>query len=716
MLIMLGVPQLDSENKPDWIRLITACVPKPRKLPSKLLHEESVLCLKAICDRFESFTIASPLVRVSGSLDSKPKVHLSLKKRSKNVHGCISAATAVVREYTTSDPERQIWDENGPHGTCALSEDSAHHHALIAWTNESRQTLYLEANSDQIEASQARAEVIPQLIDSANTESTALPLQITDISDPLDLISLSEPKTGSSDVAISSEDGTERSPNVVDSLEESTQRSPVEALSGNSSASSDVEIERPSSCSNLEFAKAPLDTPSMSPLKAYNGPLLQFTYLPLSRDSLFFANNDTLQAIEDHLINSTTTTIPQNQIVNNDRRVCILQGLGGVGKSSIALETAYRTLDQFNYVFWITADSECKISSEIHNIVVKLNILEGSAQRDYSKSLSSFVSWVEQSGARSLIVYDNVESFHLIQSILPSTSNVSVIITTRDYTMSSLLNSPSSSTWLKAIEVHPFSVEEGSRFLHQLAKNCSEADDPSACRILASKLSGIPLAIRQIAGLVNRRHLTFAECLELYEQNQENADLMWISQERSSMRGSYDSTLKKTFEICFHSLSRAAVALLAVISFLHPDSIAESILTSAQRYTEVPLENFPMTVLDYTGARTELWNTALCILLTKKRRIRTHRLVQYQIRLHLSSYELKAGFHTASFLLLSQWPSKKKFRSGCLGNWPEFDDLQCHVNSLAKVYIELNDFANPDIDKNITAPDSFVRVLVYSSW
>ena len=720
MLIMLGVPQLDSENKPDWIRLITACAPKLRKLPTKLLHEDSVLCLKAICDRFESFTIASPLVRVFGSLDSKPKVHLSLMKRSKKVQGCISAATALVREYTTSDPERQIWDGCDPHGTCALCEDSTHHHMLIAWTNEARQNFHLEANSDQKNTSQARAEVIPELMGSLTTEPTASSPQIMDNSKPLGLMSLSEPTREFSDIANSAEDGTERSPDIEESSEESTERSTGEALSGNSSASSDMDIEHLATRSDLDFAAPSLDIPSASFSKGYKRPSLPFIYLPPPRDSSFFAHNDTLHAIEDHLIKFVPDNTPQSQLANNNSRICILHGIAAVGKTSIALETAYRNLNHFSCVFWITADSEMTVSSEIHNIAVKLNILEGSARYDYSKSLSTFLSWVEQSGIPSLIIYDDVESFRAIENILPSTSNVSVIITTRDCTMSSLLTGSSSSPWLKVIEVCPFSLDEASTFLHQFAINCSEADDPSACRILASKLSGIPLAIRQTADLVKRRHLTFAEFLEVYEQyekNQENASLMWISQERNSKRGSRHPSLTETFRIRLHSLSTPAYALLVVISFLHPDSIVESILTSAQRYPEVPLESFPRTVLGYTGARTELWNTALCKLLTEKRQISIHRLVQCQVRLHLSSYELKAGFQTASFLLLSQWPSSKKFRSSCLGNWPEFDDLQSHVNSLAKAYNELNAVANKsNLDEKITAPDSFVRVLVYTSW
>lgn len=716
MLIMLGVPQLELENKSDWIRLISACVPKHRKLPSNLLDEESVLSLKAICDRFESFTIASPLVRVWGSLDPKPKVNLSLKKRSRKVQGCISAATAVVREFTTSDPERQIWDENGSHGSCALSEDSAHHHMLIAWTNEARQNFDLEANSDPIDAPPARAEVIPQLTGSANTQAAAVPLQIMDISEPFDYTCLSEPTGESSAVINSSEDDPETPLDVVNSLEESTRESlGDEALSENSSVSSTAEIENLPSCSGVDFVEPLVDTPNTSSLKPYNGPLLPFTYLPLSRDPSFFSNNDTLQAIQDHLIISVTTQTPQHQISKNHSRVCILHGIGGIGKSSIALETAYRTLDQFDCVFWIGADSNYRVSTEIHNIAVKMNILEGSARRDYSKSLSTFLNWIQQSGTRSLLIYDDIESFRLIQRILPSSSNVSVIITTRDYTMSKVFTRASSSTWLKAIEIHPFSLDEASMFLHQLAKNCSEADDPSACRILATKLSGSPLAIRQMAGLVNRRHLTFAEFLELYEWNQETADIMPVSRGRISKRESYSST-DKIYDTYFRCLSKPAVALLNVVSFLHPENIAESILTSAQRFTRVPLEDFPRTVLAYTSARTELWNTSFCRSVINKRRLTTHRMTQEQMRLRLSSEELNAGFQTASFLLLSQWPSKKKFRSGCLGNWPEFEDLQCHVYCLAKVYNNVNAVATPNLDKKITAPDSFVQVLVYSSW
>lgn len=701
MLIMLGVPQLDSENKPDWIRLIKACVPKFRKMPSKLFHEESVLCLKAICDRFESFTIASPLVRVFGSLDSKPKLQLHLKRKSKQ-QGCINAATAVVREFTTSDPERPICDEDESHGLCALSENSAHHHILIAWTNEARQNYYLDANPDQINESQPQAQITRQLKNSVTTMPTELPLQTTDTSTHSNPVtSLAEP--------------TEKSSDVVDSSEESTEESPREAFSGHSSASSDTEIENLSSRSGLEFAEPRLDTPSTSSLTPCTGPILPFTYLPLSRDLSFFGNNDTLQAIEAHLIDWIPSKTSHDQPVNHGR-VCILHGVCGVGKSSIALETAYRTLDQFDCVFWIAADSESKVSTEIHKIVVKMNILQRSAQRDYSKSLSEFSCWLDQSETRSLVIFDNVESFPVVQGILPSNGNVSVLITTRDRITGNFLTGACSSTWLKAIEVFPFSLDEASDFLYQLAQSCSEADDPSACRILASKLSGLPLAIRHIAGLVNRRHLKFAECLELYNQNQESADLMWIPQGRSSEQQFYDSILRDTLEISFKSLSATATALLTVVSFLNPDSIAESILTSAQSFTEIPLDNFPRTVLAYTGARTELWNTSLCVLCTEKRRIRTHNLVQYQMRLHLSSRELTAGFKTASFLLLSQWPSKKKFRSSCFGNWPEFDDLQCHVKSLAKVYNELNTDASIHLDRKIIAPDSFVRVLVYSSW
>lgn len=699
MLIMLGVPQLDSDNKSDWIRLIKACVPKPRKLPSNLLREESVRCLRAICERFESFTIVSPLVRVSGSLESKPKFPFPLKK----VQGCISAATAVVREYTTSNPERKIGDENGSHHTCALSEDSVHHHMLIAWTNEARQNFDVGVNSYQIDAPQPRAGMTLQLTNSDNTGSDELPLQIMDTPVPSHLVArLSE--------------STEKSSDIANPSESSTERSPVEAFPENPSIFSDLEIEELASRSDAGSAEPLLDTPSTPSLNPYNGPPLPFTCLPLARDSSFFARNDTLQAVEDHLVDHVPSQTQQHQIASNKSRVCILHGVGGVGKSSIALETAYRTLDHFDYVFWIAAGSENKVSAKIHNIAIKMNILEGSAQRDYSKSLSTFLTWMEQSETRSLLIYDNVECFHFIQGILPSNRNISVIITTRDYIMVDLLNDTSSSSWLKAIEVHPFSLDEGSNFLYHLAEDCFEADDPSACRILASKLSGLPLAIRQVAGLVRRRHLTYAEYLELYEQGEGTVDLMWMSQARGNKQQSYNSSFTKTYEICFHSLSKVAVALLAVISFFDPDSIEESILTSAQRYTELPLEDFPRTVFGYTCARTELWTTSLCDLITKKRRISTHRLVQYQTWLHLSSYEWKAGFQTASFLLLSQWPSKEKFRSGCLGNWPEFDDLQCHVNSLAKVYKRSNAISNPNQDKIITAPDSFVRVLVYSSW
>lgn len=79
---------------------------------------------------------------------------------------------------------------------------------------------------------------------------------------------------------------------------------------------------------------------------------------------------------------------------------------------------------------------------------------------------------------------------------------------------------------------------------------------------IAQKLSGLPLAITQISGTINRRDLSLEELSELYEQEALHADFHKASLET----GSEAKTLWIVWS--FEDISTTATVLLGVVAFL----------------------------------------------------------------------------------------------------------------------------------------------------
>src|SRR4051812_1843205 len=86
-----------------------------------------------------------------------------------------------------------------------------------------------------------------------------------------------------------------------------------------------------------------------------------------------------------------------------------LRGLGGMGKTQIALEYCYRKRSIYQYIFWIKADSELSMQSSFEKIARLLNLPITNTDK-----LEIIVAMVfrcmRESEKRWLLVFDNVDN------------------------------------------------------------------------------------------------------------------------------------------------------------------------------------------------------------------------------------------------------------------------------------------------------------------
>src|SRR5438876_3938193 len=112
------------------------------------------------------------------------------------------------------------------------------------------------------------------------------------------------------------------------------------------------------------------------------------------------------------------------------RRVQVICGLGGVGKTQLALEYAYRNKDAYNVVWWINADEPATLALGYAKLATQLgmNIPEGMGLDDIRhalrRKLDARKDW--------LLIFDNVTTSDDVKNYLPIDRTGHVIITSRN--------------------------------------------------------------------------------------------------------------------------------------------------------------------------------------------------------------------------------------------------------------------------------------------
>lgn len=131
---------------------------------------------------------------------------------------------------------------------------------------------------------------------------------------------------------------------------------------------------------DLEFQSA-YEEPPLEPLiegfatpRRY--PTLPCVVLDISRqrNKDFIGRTNAISELEEHLLYK--------------QQVAVVHGIGGVGKSDLALEFAHRHKDDFDAIFWIPADDIAKMRHDFSSIAVRLG-LQTEDEARYTDSYSS---------------------------------------------------------------------------------------------------------------------------------------------------------------------------------------------------------------------------------------------------------------------------------------------------------------------------------------
>ncbi|KAH8882047.1 tetratricopeptide repeat domain-containing protein [Thozetella sp. PMI_491] len=368
---------------------------------------------------------------------------------------------------------------------------------------------------------------------------------------------------------------------------------------------------------------------------------------------------------EDILARLADALLPPKNVVsasNTALRQFALCGFGGIGKTEIAREFCRRHKASFDAVFWVIADEIAKLDHNYQQISLALGLEEESECKSLVVTREIVKGWLSnprrhlsgpdelvqpgQGGSEAswLLIFDNADDPLILADYWPQGSG-SILITSRDPLAKTVFTSRPS-----GLDLGPLTQLDSISLLKQLTSISSDSEDRTA-RQISDALSGVPLAISQMAGIIRRQDLSLPEFLELYMDNEERASLYETKFDTNLI--TYRHSVSTVW--AFEKLKPHAQQLLGLISFLDPDQIGEDLLMKAS--AELLSDGAQFRKSSYIEARAELLLSSLVQRDKQNQRISVHRIVQDAILATMDVTKKQFLFDRIVEVLWAEWPS-----------------------------------------------------------
>ena len=242
--------------------------------------------------------------------------------------------------------------------------------------------------------------------------------------------------------------------------------------------------------------------------------------------------------------------------------VVVLYGIGGVGKTQLAIEYAHQAADDYEIVWWIAAQQPDLVHLQLADLAVGLGLVP----QDADRSIAAHTALGHlRRRSKWLLVFDSAEDPAALSPWLPGGGG-HVLITSR------------TASWRELAT--PLEVEvlrrTGSAELLRHGRDDLSDDE---VELLGDRLGDLPLAVAQAAGVLAETGMTASDYLELVE-----AKTAQILDEGAPP--TYGLSLAAVTRLSLSRLAEtnpAAAHLLRLCAFLAPEPVPVRMLIEAAR-------------------------------------------------------------------------------------------------------------------------------------
>ena len=303
-----------------------------------------------------------------------------------------------------------------------------------------------------------------------------------------------------------------------------------------------------------------------------------------------------------------------------------LSGLGGIGKTQIAVAFAYRYRARYRTVLWVRGDSEAVLRASFAELSGPLRLPVAADNCSLDDSVAAVRRWLETQPGWLLIV-DGADEPDALARWLPRSGRGHVLLTSRAHDFQKLgLVCP--------LEVDTLSVPDAVEFLlKRTGRAETNAGERAAAEELAKELDGLPLALEQAAAFIVTNAAPIADYLISYRKHR-----LRLLNRSQPITGDYPHTVATTWHMNFEQIkpSPASVALLKFVAFLAADAIPTELLIKGAEHFDKKLARTLENVVSDPLVLSTLMGPLLRYSLIRRdideRTVSIHRMVQEVVK------------------------------------------------------------------------------------
>jgi hypothetical protein len=343
-------------------------------------------------------------------------------------------------------------------------------------------------------------------------------------------------------------------------------------------------------------------------------------------------------------------------------KVICISGIGGTGKTQLALEYCSRSLACYDTVMWINASTRSSLGCSFHDCAMLQGLVEARVDQTHFESRDRLLNWCASTSKSWLLMLDGLDECfeNDLSSFVPQRGTGSVIFTSqRELAVQGTIQH------IKHIRASQISIADATALLRT---HLHEGDNPvhrKAIALAAQRYHASPFALKHVIDWSRRERLSIRNIDDLLNSR----DVV--------LRFGHD-TINQVLAVSRPRLSDKCGSLFETMAFLDPDRIPHQMLLASQ------LNQYNQATETLVHASIEeLWKSALCDVNTSGSFSRIHRSVAEWLQQNMTDDAWVGALVRASRSLQRQWPQRRKLRNVIDGVWPEFSHLHSHLQHTA---------------------------------
>ncbi|MFD5945473.1 FxSxx-COOH system tetratricopeptide repeat protein [Streptomyces collinus] len=324
----------------------------------------------------------------------------------------------------------------------------------------------------------------------------------------------------------------------------------------------------------------------------------------------------------------------REKLWKGDSRALVLKGMGGVGKSLLAQEFAYRYRSDYDIVWHVQAEQKMLAVEQYAAMAEALGLPSLPSPTDTARTVYETLNQGELY-ASWLLILDNVTEVDHLPEFMMNGRGGHILVTSQ--------RAESWGRFVDTVDVPVFERDESIAHLHSRLPDCgrTEADQ------LAEALGDLPIAIERAAAYIEQTGADVRSCIkQLQPQVTGSMDDNTVGEVVKSSTHTWELTLGQLRE-----RFPPAVKLLQICSYYSSEPISMELL-----------EGFEVSralggVRSVSRAYKELSDFSLITVDRKARSVMVHRMMQIAMREEMTAAEREAAQAVVHRSLIAARPS-----------------------------------------------------------